>query len=130
MEGAIFFSESRNAKAGSSSKPKKQLENKPPTIRRPCLVVLPMLIQHGKSQSARAKVATRKQKPSPNQKTSPKHKPRRRKVATFTKTKVATKKIKGFLHPEKTSFKQGNGINPSLCAYFQLTKKADLAVNG
>ncbi len=36
------------------------------------------------------KVASKKQNPSLNQKSNPKHKKPKRKVATFTKTKVAT----------------------------------------
>jgi hypothetical protein len=52
-----------------------------------------MLSQHGKSQSARAKVATQTQPRSPNQKSNQKRKPPKAKVATFHGTKVATKKI-------------------------------------
>ncbi len=50
--------------------------------------------QHGKSQPAKAKVATRKKIQTPNQKSNPKRKEPSLKVATFTGAKVATKKSK------------------------------------
>jgi hypothetical protein len=46
--------------------------------------------QHGKSQPAQEKVATRNRVQALNQKSNPKHKKPQLKVATFTKPKVAT----------------------------------------
>ncbi len=87
------------AKAGldAATNPKREKTPKPlpGKSQRPYATMPPMLSQHTKSHFAHPKVAsdnTSKTHSSLNQKSNPKHKKPPRKVATFTKTKVATKK--------------------------------------
>jgi hypothetical protein len=61
-----------------------------------------MLGQHGKSQSARAKVATFNQLQVPNQESNRERSLKGWKVATYSYGKVATKKYKTPSKPEKT----------------------------